>query len=130
MPKTAKKHANKKRLSSKKLSVYMHTAHIRKISSEKELHHMIRLLGVLFPLKEDKDIKQDLEYLSLMAHKKGFKSLYGLLQGLLAEEVSSARLEKASDTVLKIFKDESGVDLTTKKPKPIGTKKKTWFASL
>ncbi len=115
MPKRNSKHPHKY-LPSRKLAEARHLAAIKKSSSEKDLHHMIRLIGALFPLHQDKNTKQALELLSELSQRKGFKSLYGLLQGLLAEDISPSRLEKASETVVKMFKAESGVDLFAKLP--------------
>lgn len=129
MPKRANKH--KSYTSSRKLAVSRHLARLRKVSSEKDLHQMIRLIGALFPLREDKDTKRDLERLSELSNRKGFKSFYGLLQGILAEDISAGRLKKASDTVMKMFKEESGVDLSVRSQgKAAKGKKKKWFNSL
>ncbi len=87
---------------------------LRKASHERDLHHMIRLMGVLFPLKRDKDTKKSLEALSALAKKKGFEGLYGILQALLAESLSSNRLQKVSETAISMFKAESGVDIIGK----------------
>ncbi len=115
MPKGNSKNA-RKHPSSKKLAEARHVASVKKFSSEKDLHHMIRLIGALFPLRQDKNTKRSLELLSELSKKKGFKSLYGLLKGLLAEEISPGKLEKASETVVTIFKEESGIDLIAKLP--------------
>lgn len=106
---TAKKHV--KAHSSKKLRLARHAASVKRVSSERGLHHMIRLVGALFPIKQDKDTKKSLEVLSDLAKKRGFKSFYGLLQGLLAENAGRAQLEKASDTAINIFQSESGVNV-------------------
>lgn len=114
MPKKSAKSTHKKHVSSKKMAIARHAASVRRVSAEKDLHHMIRLIGSLFPLRQDKDTKKELGTLSDLSKKKGFKSLYGLIQGLLAEDVSHKRLEKASNVVIDMFKKESGIDLTEK----------------
>jgi hypothetical protein len=114
MVSSSAKRPHKKHPSSKKSAAVRHAASLRKISEERDLHNMIRLIGALFPERRDKDTKKALMALSDLSKKRGFKSLYGVVQGLLAENLSSRNLEKASDIVTNLFKKESGIDLAEK----------------
>ncbi len=84
--------------------------------TEIERMQMARLIGALFPLKKDKDLKSSLERLIELSKRHGFKELQGLFEGVANGEHSTERLEKAAEQVVEVFRKEAGVDIAGRPP--------------
>ena len=91
---------------------------------DEELCQIVRLIGSIFPLEQDSDVKSNLELLAELSKRRNLKVFYGLVEGLKSSVDTPERIKEMSGKIVEIFEEDSGIKITTDKKQKISKEDK------